>query len=65
MQGIGSSGTEIKNLGSDNGVTIFFSLSFLLFVVVTDIDIACCRFKSAVLRGKNWELPLPPFGQGW
>ncbi|XP_012575249.1 probable plastid-lipid-associated protein 11, chloroplastic isoform X2 [Cicer arietinum] len=22
------------------------------------------RFTSAVLRGKNWEIPLPPFGQG-
>ncbi|XP_030966095.1 probable plastid-lipid-associated protein 11, chloroplastic [Quercus lobata] len=23
------------------------------------------RFTSAVLRGENWEFPLPPFGQGW
>jgi PAP_fibrillin len=23
------------------------------------------RFTSAVLRGSNWEVPLPPFGQGW
>ncbi|OMO50592.1 hypothetical protein COLO4_37993 [Corchorus olitorius] len=23
------------------------------------------KFTSAVLRGKNWEIPLPPFGQGW
>lgn len=23
------------------------------------------RFTSAVLRGKSWEIPLPPFGQGW
>ncbi|XP_031482184.1 probable plastid-lipid-associated protein 11, chloroplastic [Nymphaea colorata] len=23
------------------------------------------RFTSAVLRGSGWELPLPPFGQGW
>ncbi|KAF2315399.1 hypothetical protein GH714_039112 [Hevea brasiliensis] len=22
-------------------------------------------FTSAVLRGKSWEIPLPPFGQGW
>ncbi|KAL0425800.1 UNVERIFIED_CONTAM: putative plastid-lipid-associated protein 11, chloroplastic [Sesamum radiatum] len=22
-------------------------------------------FTSAVLRGKGWEFPLPPFGQGW
>ncbi|KMZ73787.1 Plastid-lipid associated protein pap [Zostera marina] len=23
------------------------------------------RFTSAVLRGRNWQVPLPPFGQGW
>lgn len=23
------------------------------------------RFTSAVLRGRGWEIPLPPFGQGW
>ncbi|CAN1182922.1 Probable plastid-lipid-associated protein 11, chloroplastic [Linum perenne] len=23
------------------------------------------RFTSAVLRGRNWEVLLPPFGQGW
>ncbi|MCL7023401.1 hypothetical protein MKW94_024378 [Papaver nudicaule] len=23
------------------------------------------RFTSAVLRGENWEFPLPPFGRGW
>lgn len=23
------------------------------------------RFTSAVLRGMDWEVPLPPFGQGW
>ncbi|GAA0167445.1 hypothetical protein LIER_22379 [Lithospermum erythrorhizon] len=23
------------------------------------------KFTSAVLRGKDWEVPLPPFGQGW
>ncbi|WOL10194.1 hypothetical protein Cni_G18948 [Canna indica] len=23
------------------------------------------KFTSAVLRGSNWEIPLPPFGQGW
>ncbi|KAK4755625.1 hypothetical protein SAY87_009382 [Trapa incisa] len=23
------------------------------------------KFTSAVLRGKSWEVPLPPFGQGW
>ncbi|CAA6663292.1 unnamed protein product [Spirodela intermedia] len=23
------------------------------------------RFTSAVLRGDGWQIPLPPFGQGW
>ncbi|GJV28087.1 hypothetical protein Tco_1384535 [Tanacetum coccineum] len=23
------------------------------------------RFTSAVLRGKDWEFPLPPFDKGW
>ncbi|KAI3984605.1 hypothetical protein MKX01_040482 [Papaver californicum] len=23
------------------------------------------RFTSALLRGENWEFPLPPFGRGW
>jgi hypothetical protein len=41
-----------------------------VFFVRSDIDIASpqrvnFRFNSAVLRGKNWELPLPPFGKGW
>lgn len=33
-----------------------FSLILILFRI---------RFTSAVLRGKDWEFPLPPFGQGW
>ncbi|XP_006289907.2 probable plastid-lipid-associated protein 11, chloroplastic [Capsella rubella] len=41
-----------------------------VFFVRSDIQIASpqrvnFRFNSAVLRGKNWELPLPPFGKGW
>ncbi|CAA7047306.1 unnamed protein product [Microthlaspi erraticum] len=41
-----------------------------VFFVRSDIDIASpqrvnFRFNSAVLRGRNWEIPLPPFGQGW
>ncbi|EXB37578.1 putative plastid-lipid-associated protein 11 [Morus notabilis] len=41
-----------------------------VFFVRSDIEIASkqrvnFRFTSAVLRGKNWEIPLPPFGQGW
>ncbi|KAL9264532.1 putative plastid-lipid-associated protein 11, chloroplastic [Drosera capensis] len=23
------------------------------------------RLTSAILRGKGWRIPLPPFGQGW
>ncbi|KAJ7962089.1 Plastid lipid-associated protein [Quillaja saponaria] len=41
-----------------------------VFFVRSNIEIASLqrvnfRFASAVLRGKNWEIPLPPFGQGW
>ncbi|XP_016439220.1 putative plastid-lipid-associated protein 11, chloroplastic [Nicotiana tabacum] len=41
-----------------------------VFFVRSTIDVASSqrvnfRFTSAVLRGKNWEFPLPPFGQGW
>ncbi|GMN56336.1 hypothetical protein TIFTF001_025454 [Ficus carica] len=41
-----------------------------VFFVRSDIEIASrqrvdFKFTSAVLRGKNWEIPLPPFGQGW
>ncbi|PKI42025.1 hypothetical protein CRG98_037587 [Punica granatum] len=41
-----------------------------VFFVRSTIEIASkqrvnFRFTSAVLRGKNWEVPLPPFGQGW
>lgn len=41
-----------------------------VFFVRSTIEIASTqrvdfRFTSAVLRGENWELPLPPFGQGW
>ncbi|KAL5571625.1 hypothetical protein UlMin_021222 [Ulmus minor] len=41
-----------------------------VFFVRSDLEIASkqrvnFRFTSAVLRGKNWEFPLPPFGQGW
>ncbi|KAI9094531.1 hypothetical protein K1719_026651 [Acacia pycnantha] len=41
-----------------------------VFFVRSNIEIASSqrvnfRFTSAVLRGKNWEFPLPPFGQGW
>ncbi|XP_030468526.2 probable plastid-lipid-associated protein 11, chloroplastic [Syzygium oleosum] len=41
-----------------------------VFFVRSDIEIASSqrvnfRFTSAVLRGRSWEVPLPPFGQGW
>lgn len=41
-----------------------------VFFVRSTIEVASSlrvnfRFTSAVLRGKNWEFPLPPFGQGW
>ncbi|BFG21643.1 hypothetical protein CerSpe_079170 [Prunus speciosa] len=41
-----------------------------VFFVRSDIAVASnqrvnFKFTSAVLRGKNWEIPLPPFGQGW
>ncbi|KAK9273184.1 hypothetical protein L1049_017991 [Liquidambar formosana] len=41
-----------------------------VFFVRSNIEIASpqrvnFRFTSAVLRGENWEFPLPPFGQGW
>ncbi|KAI3681528.1 hypothetical protein L6452_36327 [Arctium lappa] len=41
-----------------------------VFFVRSDMEIASpqrvnFRFTSAVLRGKDWEFPLPPFGQGW
>nr|ABK21701.1 unknown [Picea sitchensis] len=40
------------------------------FVVSSTIQVASpkrinFRFTSAVLRGSNWKIPLPPFGQGW
>ncbi|OMP00665.1 hypothetical protein COLO4_12466 [Corchorus olitorius] len=41
-----------------------------VFFVRSSIEVASSqrvnfKFTSAVLRGKNWEIPLPPFGQGW
>uniref|UniRef100_A0A6N2MS25 Plastid lipid-associated protein/fibrillin conserved domain-containing protein n=1 Tax=Salix viminalis TaxID=40686 RepID=A0A6N2MS25_SALVM len=41
-----------------------------VFFVRSSIEVASSqrvnfRFTSAVLRGKSWEIPLPPFGQGW
>ncbi|MCD7473465.1 putative plastid-lipid-associated protein 11, chloroplastic [Datura stramonium] len=41
-----------------------------VFFVRSTIEVASpqrvnFRFTSAVLCGKHWEFPLPPFGQGW
>nr|GEX65215.1 hypothetical protein [Tanacetum cinerariifolium] len=41
-----------------------------VFFVRSGIEIASdqrvnFRFTGAVLRGKDWEFPLPPFGKGW
>ncbi|KAL3516920.1 hypothetical protein ACH5RR_023822 [Cinchona calisaya] len=41
-----------------------------VFFVRSTIEVASSqrvnfKFTSAVLCGKGWELPLPPFGQGW
>ncbi|XP_021280630.1 probable plastid-lipid-associated protein 11 isoform X1 [Herrania umbratica] len=41
-----------------------------VFFVRSSIEVASSqrvnfKFTSAVLRGKSWEIPLPPFGQGW
>lgn len=41
-----------------------------VFFVRSNIEIASpqrvnFRFTSAVVRGKNWEVQLPPFGKGW
>ncbi|ERN00763.1 hypothetical protein AMTRI_Chr13g83570 [Amborella trichopoda] len=41
-----------------------------VFFVRSDLKVASpqrvnFRFTGAVLRGANWEFPLPPFGQGW
>ncbi|KAL6981712.1 putative plastid-lipid-associated protein 11, chloroplastic [Sarracenia purpurea var. burkii] len=41
---------------------VFFVRSTIEVASIQRVDF---RFTSAVLRGKNWELPLPPFGQGW
>lgn len=58
---------DVENLKLNNVIT--FPPSGVFFVRST-IEIASnqrvnFRFTSAVLRGKDWEVPLPPFGQGW
>ncbi|CAN1162125.1 Probable plastid-lipid-associated protein 11, chloroplastic [Linum perenne] len=41
---------------------VFFVRSTIQIASSQRVDF---RFTSAVLRGRNWEVPLPPFGQGW
>ncbi|KAK9749212.1 hypothetical protein RND81_02G110100 [Saponaria officinalis] len=58
---------DVENRMLNNVIT--FPPSGVFFVRST-IEIASnqrvnFRFTSAVLRGKDWEFPLPPFGQGW
>ncbi|KAI5647412.1 hypothetical protein M9H77_33417 [Catharanthus roseus] len=58
---------DVENKSLNNVIT--FPPDGVFFVRST-IEIASSqrvnfRFTSAVLRGKSWELPLPPFGQGW
>lgn len=42
-----------------------FGLCVLLVSFLQIRVIVVISFTSAVLRGKDWEIPLPPFGQGW
>ncbi|KAK6920337.1 Plastid lipid-associated protein/fibrillin conserved domain [Dillenia turbinata] len=58
---------DVENRSLNNVIT--FPPDGVFFVRST-IEIASSqrvnfRFTSAVLRGKDWELSLPPFGQGW
>ncbi|KAE9592275.1 putative plastid lipid-associated protein/fibrillin [Lupinus albus] len=49
-------------------LSIMLSLFLLMEFSLFDLALRLLRlreFTSAVLRGKNWEIPLPPFGQGW
>ncbi|XP_048496390.1 probable plastid-lipid-associated protein 11, chloroplastic isoform X2 [Beta vulgaris subsp. vulgaris] len=57
---------DVDNLKLNNVIT--FPPSGVFFVR-SSIEVASAqrvnfRFTSAVLRGKDWEVPLPPFGQG-
>ncbi|THF94522.1 hypothetical protein TEA_016454 [Camellia sinensis var. sinensis] len=42
-----------------------FRILKLGWCINIDCNVGFARFTSAVLRGESWELPLPPFGQGW
>ncbi|OIW01087.1 hypothetical protein TanjilG_25195 [Lupinus angustifolius] len=58
---------DVENKTLNNVITF---PPYGVFFVRSGIEIASpqrvnFRFTSAVLRGKNWEIPLPPFGQGW
>ncbi|XP_074279997.1 putative plastid-lipid-associated protein 11, chloroplastic [Silene latifolia] len=58
---------DVDNLKLNNVITfpptgVFFVRSTIEIASNQRVDF---RFTSAVLRTKDWEVPLPPFGQGW
>ncbi|XP_071698704.1 probable plastid-lipid-associated protein 11, chloroplastic isoform X2 [Rutidosis leptorrhynchoides] len=58
---------DVENKKLNNVITfppdgVFFVRSGIEIASSQRVDF---RFTSAVLRGKDWEFPLPPFGQGW
>nr|GMD65108.1 probable plastid-lipid-associated protein 11 [Ipomoea batatas] len=58
---------DVENMSLNNVIT--FPPDGVFFVR-SNIEVASSqrvnfRLTSAVLRGKGWEFPLPPFGQGW
>ncbi|KNA16119.1 hypothetical protein SOVF_092090 [Spinacia oleracea] len=58
---------DVDNLMLNNVITfppsgVFFVRSSMEVASTQRVNF---RFTSAVLRGKDWEVPLPPFGQGW
>ncbi|XP_021756359.1 probable plastid-lipid-associated protein 11 [Chenopodium quinoa] len=58
---------DVDNLKLNNVITfppsgVFFVRSSMEVASTQRVNF---RFTSAVLRGKDWEFPLPPFGQGW
>ncbi|CAN6460850.1 unnamed protein product [Victoria cruziana] len=58
---------DVEGRGLQNVITfppsgVFFVRSVIQIASLQRVNF---RFTSAVLRGSSWELPLPPFGQGW
>lgn len=46
-------------------ILVFWPFFFLIVWYVVSGYAFWSRFTSAELRGENWQIPLPPFGQGW